>query len=51
MSAQRPSRTHKGCGLCHPNKRRGLGRAERDPFAVRRWLGKGRRLRRGELGD
>lgn len=36
--------------MCKPHKRRGQGRSVRDPWAVVRKLGRGRRLKRGDLG-
>lgn len=51
MTAMHPSRSYRGCGMCKPHKRRGLGRVEREPFAVRRQLGKSRRLSRGYVED
>ncbi|MFC9786980.1 hypothetical protein [Rhodococcus sp. NPDC127528] len=51
MSNQHPSRTWRGCALCKPHKRRGQGRARREPVAVVRQLGKSRRLSRRDLGD
>jgi hypothetical protein len=36
--------------MCKPHKRRGAGRAAKEPAAVRRKLGKNRRLSRGDLG-
>lgn len=36
--------------MCKPHKRRGAGRAVRDPVAVARKLGKRRRLTRRYLG-
>ncbi|WP_425827532.1 hypothetical protein [Streptomyces fractus] len=49
--AHSPHRRWKGCRLCKPHKLRGFGRSMKDPAAVRRRLGKSRRLRRGDLGD
>jgi hypothetical protein len=37
--------------MCKPHKRRGAGRAAKDPAAVRRKLGKSRRLNRRYLGS
>lgn len=37
--------------MCKMHKRRGAGRAVKDPIAVVRKLGKRRRLSRRELGD
>ncbi|EFQ83236.1 hypothetical protein HMPREF0063_11509 [Aeromicrobium marinum DSM 15272] len=51
MSAQHPSRSFRGCGLCKPHQRRGLGRSEREPFAVRRQIGKTKRLTRRWIVD
>ena len=50
MSAQHPSRRHKGCALCNPNKWRGQGRSHRDPVAVQRRLGLSRRYSRRDVG-
>lgn len=36
--------------MCKPQKRRGNGRRERDPFAVRRKLGRARRYDRHAVG-
>lgn len=36
--------------MCKPHKRRGAGRAAREPVAVLRRLGKRRRITRGDLG-
>ena len=47
MSASHPSRSYEGRALCKPHRRRGLGRSEREPFVVRRQLGKDARLSRG----
>ncbi|MEU8761496.1 hypothetical protein [Streptomyces sp. NPDC048659] len=50
--AHSPHRRWKGCcPLCAPHKVRGTGRSEKDPAAVRRGLGKSRRLTRRDLGD
>lgn len=37
--------------MCKPHKRRGKGRSEKDPVAVRRKLGKSQRLTRRYIGD
>jgi len=50
MPSHHPSRTWRGCAMCKPNKRRGAGRAVKDPVAVLRQLGKRKRLRRNDLG-
>ena len=50
MSAQHPSRRHKGCALCKPHQWRGLGRSHRDPVSVQRRLGLRRRYGRRDLG-
>jgi hypothetical protein len=49
--AHSPHRRWKGCGLCKPWKYKDHGRREREPWRVRREIGKKRRLRRGDLGD
>ena len=36
--------------MCKPQKRRGAGRAAKEPVAVLRKIGKRRRVRRGDLG-
>ncbi|MCZ9308824.1 hypothetical protein ACUY3K_06775 [Corynebacterium uberis] len=51
MPNHHPSRSWRGCALCKPHKRRGTGRAGRDPFAVRRQLGAARRYARHDLAD
>lgn len=51
MSHNHPSRTYKGCAMCKPQKHRGRGRSEREPFAVRRKIGKSKRLSRADVGD
>jgi hypothetical protein len=47
--AHSPHRRWKGCQLCKPQKFRDLGRARRDPFAVRRKLGTRRRAGRHDV--
>ncbi|PBA13441.1 hypothetical protein CKJ69_17620 [Mycobacterium avium] len=37
--------------MCKPHKRRGAGRATKEPVAVLRQLGKSRRLSRHDLGQ
>ncbi|VEG48521.1 Uncharacterised protein [Mycolicibacterium chitae] len=37
--------------MCKPHKRRGAGRATKEPVAVVRKLGKRRRLNRRDLGE
>jgi hypothetical protein len=37
--------------MCKPHKRRGAGRAVKDPATVRRKLGKSRRVTRRDLGS
>ncbi len=51
MSAMHPSRGWRGCPMCKGQKIRGHGRRVRDPWAVRRKLGKDRKLKRTDLGD
>lgn len=51
MSQHHPGRSWRGCAMCKPHKRRGAGRAAKEPVAVLRKLGKRRRLARGELGQ
>ncbi|MFC9552744.1 hypothetical protein ACFTWF_18045 [Rhodococcus sp. NPDC056960] len=51
MPTHHPSRTDRGCALCSPRKRRGIGVAARETIPTRRKLGKARRLVRGDLGD
>lgn len=46
MSNHHPSRSWRGCPLCKPHKRRGLGRAIKDPVSTRRRLGYVRRYSR-----
>lgn len=46
-----PHQNHKGCMMCKPNKRRGRGRAFRDPWPVLRKLGKKRRLGRHDADN
>lgn len=46
-----PHRQWKGCQLCQPHKDRRLGRAQRDPWAVRRQLGTKRRAPRHDVPD
>lgn len=50
MPNHHPSRSWRGCTLCKPHKRRGLGRAAKDPVAVQRRLGRVRRYSRRSLG-
>jgi hypothetical protein len=45
-----PSRSWRGCAMCKRHKRRGAGRAVKDPTAVLRKLGKRRRVSRRDLG-
>lgn len=47
--AHSPHRRRKGCGLCRPWKYKDNGRAEREPWAVLRAIGKRRRVRRGDV--
>jgi hypothetical protein len=51
MPGHHSSRSWRGCAMCKPQKRRGAGRAAKEPIAVRRKLGKKRRLSRRELGS
>ncbi|MBF9523055.1 MULTISPECIES: hypothetical protein [Mycobacteroides] len=51
MSGNHPSRSWRGCAMCKPHKRRGAGRAAKEPTAVLRKLGKKRRLTRHDLGS
>jgi hypothetical protein len=51
MPNHHPSRSWRGCAMCKPHKRRGAGRAVKDPVAVVRKLGKRKRLSRRYLGD
>ena len=51
MPNHHPSRSWRGCAMCKMHKRRGAGRAVKDPVAVVRKLSKRRRLSRRELGD
>ena len=46
MPNHHPSRSWRGCAMCKMHKRRGAGRAVKDPIAVVRKLGKRRRLSR-----
>jgi hypothetical protein len=50
VSAHHPSRTWRGCAMCKPHKRRGTGRAVKEPTFVLRKLGKKRRVSRRDLG-
>ena len=50
MANHHPSRSWRGCALCKPHKRRGAGRATKDPVATRRRLGRSRRYSRRSLG-
>jgi hypothetical protein len=50
MPSHHPSRSWRGCAMCKPYKRRGAGRAVKDPIAVARKLGKRKRLSRRDLG-
>jgi hypothetical protein len=43
VPSQHPSRSWRGCAMCKPHKRRGAGRAAKDPVATRRRLGYTRR--------
>jgi hypothetical protein len=47
--AHSPHRRWRGCQLCKPHKFKDHGRAVRDPFAVRRKLGKKRRAGRHDI--
>ena len=47
--AHSPHRRQKGCPMCKFHKFRDLGRAQRDPFSIRRKLGTKRRASRGEV--
>lgn len=47
MSAQHPSRSYKGCALCKPQKRRGLGEQRALPVRDVRRLGGRRGVKRG----
>lgn len=49
--ARTSTRQWKGCQLCKPHKHAALSRAEREPFAVLRRIGKRRRVQRHDLGD
>jgi hypothetical protein len=51
MPTHHPSRTYRGCALCSPRKRRGIGVAARETIPTLRKLGKSRRLNRRDLGD
>jgi hypothetical protein len=51
MPNHHPSRSWRGCAMCKPHKRKGAGRAVKDPVAVVRKLGKRKRLSRRYLGD
>lgn len=44
-------RRWRGCQLCKPHKFKDLGRAERDPWPVRRKLGSKRRAGRHDVPD
>lgn len=46
MPNHHPSRSWRGCAMCKPHKRRGAGRAVKDPVAVQRRLGNVRRYSR-----
>lgn len=48
--AHSPHKSYRGCAMCKPWKRRGAGRAVKEPVAVLRRLGKRRRLSRRDLG-
>lgn len=43
------SKHQKGCPLCKPHKNRLLPQSERVPFAVKRLLGKNKRISRHEV--
>jgi hypothetical protein len=49
MPNHHPSRSWLGCAMCKPHKRRGAGRAVKDPVAVKRRLGVNRRYSRRTL--
>jgi hypothetical protein len=49
VMAHSPHRRHKGCRLCKPHKFADLGRAQRDPWTVRRQLGTKRRAGRHDV--
>jgi hypothetical protein len=46
-----PHKNWKGCAMCKPHKIRGHGRAQREPWAVLKKIGKRRRVSRGDIGD
>jgi len=50
MPNHHPSRSWRGCAMCKPNKRRGVGRAAKDPVAVKRRIGRTRRYSRRTTG-
>jgi hypothetical protein len=39
MPNHHPSRSWRGCAMCKPHKRRGNGRAAKDPIAAKRRIG------------
>lgn len=49
MPNHHPSRSWRGCAMCKPHKRRGVGRSVKDPVATRRRLGYARRYSRRML--
>jgi hypothetical protein len=49
--AHSPHKNWRGCPMCKPHKRRGRGRAVRDPWQAVKATGRKRRIRRGDLGD
>ncbi len=50
MANHHPPRSWRGCPMCKPHKRRGAGRATKDPVQVRRRLGCARRYSRRDAG-
>lgn len=50
MPNHHPSRSWRGCAMCKPHKRRGAGRAAKDPVAARRRLGFVRRYSGRSIG-
>jgi hypothetical protein len=46
MPNHHPSRSWRGCAMCKPRKRRGNGRAAKDPIAAKRRIGFNRRYSR-----
>jgi hypothetical protein len=50
MPNHHPSRSWRGCAMCKSHKRRGVGRAAKDPVAVNRRIGRTRRYSRRSTG-